>query len=62
MPILVFTDLDGSLMERETYSMKPARLALQTLQSREIPVIINSSKTAQEIQAVQKSVGLYWVV
>ena len=58
MPILVFTDLDGSLMERETYSMEPARLALQTLQSREIPVIINSSKTAQEIQAVQKKLGL----
>jgi mannosyl-3-phosphoglycerate phosphatase len=58
MSILVFTDLDGSLMEHETYSIEPARPVLQTLQSREIPVVINSSKTAKEIHAVQKQLGL----
>ena len=57
MPLLVFTDLDGSLMEHETYSIEPAREVLQTLRSRGIPVIINSSKTAREIEAVQKLLG-----
>jgi mannosyl-3-phosphoglycerate phosphatase len=57
MPILVFTDLDGSLMEHESYSIEPARPALETLRSRDIPVIINSSKTAGEIEAVQQLLG-----
>jgi mannosyl-3-phosphoglycerate phosphatase len=57
MSLLVFTDLDGSLMEHETYSIEPAREILQTLISREIPVVINSSKTAREIEAVQKLLG-----
>lgn len=58
MSVLVFTDLDGSLMEHETYSIDPARPALESLRQRDIPVIINSSKTAKEIQAVQSLLQL----
>ena len=42
MPLIVFTDLDGSLMEHETYSVEPAREALECLASRDVPLILNS--------------------
>lgn len=58
MPILIFTDLDGSLMEHETYSIDPAKSALQILSARQIPIVINSSKTAVEIDAVQTLLGI----
>ncbi|MFT4863078.1 MAG: mannosyl-3-phosphoglycerate phosphatase [Pseudohongiellaceae bacterium] len=53
MPLLVFTDLDGSLMEHESYSIEPARAALHELHNRDIRLILNSSKTAAEIKALQ---------
>jgi mannosyl-3-phosphoglycerate phosphatase len=53
MPLLIFTDLDGSLMEHETYSIAPAKTALAEIRKRRIPLILNSSKTAAEIKAIQ---------
>lgn len=58
MPLIVFTDLDGSLMEHEGYSVEPARDALAQLARREIPLILNSSKTAAEIEAIQELLAL----
>lgn len=58
MAILVFTDLDGSLMEHESYSIEPALSILDILKDRKIPIILNSSKTAKEIEAVQKLLGI----
>ena len=58
MPLLIFTDLDGSLMEHETYSIEPAKSALLELEQRNIPLILNSSKTAAEILAMQKQHSL----
>jgi mannosyl-3-phosphoglycerate phosphatase len=57
MPLLIFTDLDGSLMEHETYSVAPAQAALAEIRQRSIPLILNSSKTAAEIQAIQAMHG-----
>ena len=47
--IVVFTDLDGTLLDYYTYSFEKAVPALQLLKEREIPLIISSSKTAKEI-------------
>lgn len=47
---LVFTDLDGTLLDHETYSYEPALPALGRLNELAIPVIINSSKTEAEIK------------
>ena len=58
MSLIVFTDLDGSLMEHESYSIDPARQALEELRVRGIPLILNSSKTAAEMAAVQKTLDL----
>jgi mannosyl-3-phosphoglycerate phosphatase len=47
---IVFTDLDGSLLDRDTYSFEWARPALEQLRRQRIPLIIVSSKTRQEIE------------
>jgi len=46
--IVLFTDLDGSLLDAETYSFDGARPALEELRRRSIPIIACTSKTAAE--------------
>ncbi len=47
---IVFTDLDGTLLDAETYSFEPALPALTLLKEKSIPLIICSSKTKKEIE------------
>ena len=47
--LLIFTDLDGTLLDYHTYSKEDALPALKKLQERDIPLIISSSKTRAEI-------------
>ncbi|MGH1485211.1 MAG: HAD-IIB family hydrolase [Cellvibrionaceae bacterium] len=47
---LIVTDLDGTLLDHHTYSFDAAVLSLKKLEEHNIPVIINSSKTATEIE------------
>jgi len=56
--ILIFTDLDGTLIDHDTYDFKEARAALDQLRSRSIPVIICSSKTRAEIEVYRRRMGL----
>lgn len=46
---LVFTDLDGTLLDHETYDHRAASAALAELAARGIPVIPNTSKTIDEV-------------
>lgn len=50
---LVFTDLDGSLLDHETYSFEPARPLLAQLASAGIPVVPVTSKTRVEIESLR---------
>lgn len=56
-PLIVFTDLDGTLLDHESYSFAPARSALRRLAELQIPLVLASSKTAAEIVEIQKAVG-----
>lgn len=47
---LVFTDLDGTLLEEDTYRCDAARPAITLLHERNIPLILCSSKTRLEIE------------
>jgi len=47
---LVFTDLDGTLLEHETYSFDSARPALERLQRLGIPLVLTTSKTRAEVE------------
>lgn len=51
--IMVLTDLDGSLLDAATYSFEPAREALAALRDRHIPLILVSSKTRAEMEAIR---------
>lgn len=48
--LLVFTDLDGTLLDHETYSSQSALPALNALKKKNIPLIICTSKTRAEIE------------
>jgi mannosyl-3-phosphoglycerate phosphatase family protein len=52
--ILIFTDLDGTLLDYHAYSYEKALPALQYLRKREIPLIICTSKTRAEIEVYRK--------
>lgn len=54
---IFFTDLDGTLLDHETYSYKAALPALRELKIREIPLVLASSKTAAEIAPLRKELG-----
>ena len=46
---LIFTDLDGSLLDHHSYSFQPAATMLAELEQRGIPVIPITSKTKAEL-------------
>lgn len=52
---LIATDLDGTLLDHYTYSHSAADLTLQQLEAAGIPVILNSSKTRDEMLALRDS-------
>lgn len=55
--LVIFTDLDGTLLDRHTYSFGPALLALNLIRQRAIPLILSSSKTRAEIEYYRKKLG-----
>lgn len=52
--IIILTDLDGTLLDAETYSYQPAAGGLQTVADRGIPLVIMSSKTRSEIEFLRR--------
>lgn len=55
---LVFSDLDGSLIDHDTYDFKEAVEALNVLKKKRIPVILCSSKTRFEIKIYRQRMDL----
>ncbi len=47
---IIFTDLDGTLLDHETYSFSAAMPALEILNEKGIPLVLCSSKTRAEIE------------
>ncbi|NVM22622.1 MAG: HAD hydrolase family protein, partial [Desulfobacterales bacterium] len=56
--VIVFTDLDGTLIDHDTYEFKEAEPSLDMLKQRAVPVIICSSKTRAEIELYRLRMGL----
>ncbi len=46
---LIYTDLDGTLLDHDTYSFTPAEPALNQLHFQRIPLILVTSKTRSEV-------------
>jgi mannosyl-3-phosphoglycerate phosphatase len=52
---VVFTDLDGSLLDPVTYSWEEARPALARLRLEGIPVVLVTSKTRAEVEMLRRA-------
>ena len=55
--MIVFTDLDGTLLDHETYRFDAALPALETLAARGVPLVLATSKTAAEIGPIRQALG-----
>ncbi len=57
MTRIVFTDLDGTVLDRETYSWEAARPALAWLKDQAVPWVMVTSKTRAEVQHWRRVLG-----
>lgn len=55
---IVFTDLDGTLLDARTYSYDAAMPALELLRSQNIPLVICTSKTRAEVELWRTRLGI----
>ncbi len=55
--LVIFTDLDGTLLDRETYSFEPALPALRWIKQKGIPLVLSSSKTRAEMERWRERLG-----
>ena len=51
--LLVFSDLDGTLLDHESYSWEAARPAVEALRRHDIPLVPVSSKTRVELESLR---------
>ncbi len=56
--LIIFTDLDGTLLNHEDYSFKDAESALNRIKENHIPLIIVTSKTRKEVEIIQKELEI----
>ena len=56
--VVIFTDLDGSLLHRDTFKFDPIKDYIVSLVDRGIIIIPNSSKTQKEIENFNEELGV----
>jgi mannosyl-3-phosphoglycerate phosphatase len=56
--VVIFTDLDGTLLDHETYGWKEAKPALNLCKARKVPLILVSSKTRAEMNVLRYELEL----
>jgi mannosyl-3-phosphoglycerate phosphatase len=54
---VVFSDLDGTLLDHDSYSHEAAGPALEELRRRWIPLVFCTSKTRAEVEAARRDLG-----
>ncbi len=57
MEKVIFTDLDGTLLDHDTYSYAAAKDALKIVKKQKIPLVFCTSKTRAEIEHYRKKFG-----
>jgi mannosyl-3-phosphoglycerate phosphatase len=55
--LVVFSDLDGTLLDPATYTFDEARPALDQLQAMRIPLVVSTSKTRAEVVPLREALG-----
>lgn len=56
--VMIFTDLDGTLLDHHSYQYDAALPALAEINAKHYPLILNSSKTRAEIQTLHRELQL----
>jgi mannosyl-3-phosphoglycerate phosphatase len=56
--LVIFTDLDGTLLDRESYSYEKAGPALAKLKANRIPLVFCSAKTRAEQEVYRRELGI----
>ncbi len=57
---VVFTDLDGTLLDHNDYSFSAAEPALERLQQLAVPWVLNTSKTRAELMSLKQRLNNPW--
>ena len=57
--LVIFTDLDGTLLDENTYLWEDARPALSKCKVLGIPIVITTSKTRAELEEIRKDLDLH---
>ncbi|MGA1845603.1 HAD-IIB family hydrolase [Deferribacter abyssi] len=57
--IIIFTDLDGTLLDHNTYSYEAAKEAIAIIKKINVPLIFTTSKTRAEVLKLQEDMGIY---
>ncbi|MFD2165496.1 HAD-IIB family hydrolase [Thalassotalea euphylliae] len=55
---IIFTDLDGTLLDHYTYSFEAALPVIAQLKVNDIPVVATTSKTVQEVINIYEAIGI----
>lgn len=55
--VVIFTDMDGTLLDHHTYSHQAADSLLASLQQTGVPVIPTTSKTFAELQQLRRELN-----
>jgi len=58
MGLIIFTDLDGSLLDHADYSFAGAERALAALKETNVPLVMTTSKTRTEVEELQRRLGM----
>lgn len=58
MDYVIFTDLDGTLLNHNDYKFDEAQEMLSVIKENDIPLIFTTSKTKEECEILQKQVGI----
>lgn len=58
MGLIIFTDLDGSLLDHADYSFAGAARALAALKAAGVPLVMTTSKTRPEVEELQDRLGM----
>ena len=57
MKLIIFTDLDGTLLNHHDYTFFEANPALARIKQNRIPLIIVTSKTRREVEPIRNAIG-----
>ena len=58
MRLIIFTDLDGTLLDHDSYSVDGARHALERIRRQGIPLVFTTSKTRAEVEELLAALSL----